>query len=564
MGSGDLRQVLECVRSGGVFGGVTQRTIPKRRGGAALQGAGARFWRAPVSRRFRHHVNRHLANAQARLDFRPRSGQEAGKVFSSKPSVYAKWRAERLSDESFREGPDGRPAESLVRAIWQHQRIRRHALQTLDGQLLRVWHPGFPNVEPGPDFRAAVIQIGEAAPRTGDVEVDLQASGWRGHRHDQNPAFANVALHVVWHAERAASTLPTLVLRELLDAPVDELALCLGREPAGAWPELLRGQCCAPLKEFPREALTGLLHDAARVRWESKAAQFRARAREAGWEQAFWEGMFRALGYKHNAWPMQNLAEARAGWELTVAGPLQWQARLLGLSNLLPAEAPRERTAAARFVRQAWDCWWRERDALATQVLPRAAWRLAGLRPANHPQRRLALAAHWLAQGDLVERLERWFTSRVRESSLASSLLSWLQVPRDEFWSWHWTLRTGRLSRPQPLLGLTRVTDLAMNVILPWFWVRALEGRNEQLQHEAEYRYFHWPAGEDNSRLRFGRERLLGGASKRALVDAASQQGMLQVLRDFCAHSNALCEQCRFPELVRQQLWAASKVVEID
>jgi len=29
------------------------------------------------------------------------------------------------------------------------------------------------------------------------------------------------------------------------------------------------------------------------------------------------------------------------------------------------------------------------------------------------------------------------------------------------------------------------------------------------------------------------------------------QQGLLQIVRDFCAHSNALCENCRFPELVR-------------
>jgi hypothetical protein len=26
---------------------------------------------------------------------------------------------------------------------------------------------------------------------------------------------------------------------------------------------------------------------------------------------------------------------------------------------------------------------------------------------------------------------------------------------------------------------------------------------------------------------------------------------LLQIVRDFCEHSNALCESCRFPELVR-------------
>jgi hypothetical protein len=36
------------------------------------------------------------------------------------------------------------------------------------------------------------------------------------------------------------------------------------------------------------------------VRLRSKAAQFQARARQAGWEQSLWEGLFRGLGYKRN------------------------------------------------------------------------------------------------------------------------------------------------------------------------------------------------------------------------------------------------------------------------
>jgi hypothetical protein len=230
---------------------------------------------------------------------------------------------------------------------------------------------------------------------------------------------------------------------------------------------------------------------------------------------------------------------------------LVWQARLLGLSNLLPAELSSRRTSADRYLRDVWDCWWRDRDALAEFTLPRTTWRLAGLRPANHPQRRLALAAHWLAQSDLVSRLEAWFTAKIPKPQLASSLLEILQVRRDSFWSWHWTLRSARLPKPQPLLGEPRATDLAMNVVLPWFWVRAAVGKNAALQREAERRYFDWPAGEDNARLRFARQRLLGGAPARVLPGAAAQQGLLQVLRDFCDQSNALCEQCEFPELVR-------------
>jgi hypothetical protein len=101
-------------------------------------------------------------------------------------------------------------------------------------------------------------------------------------------------------------------------------------------------------------------------------------------------------------------------------------------------------------------------------------------------------------------------------------------------------------------LGATRVTDLAMNVVLPWLWIRAAEGKSAKVQQAIEHRYFAWPRAEDNSLLRLARNRLLSGASRRAFTAAAMQQGLIQIVRDFCEHSNALCENCHFPELVRE------------
>jgi hypothetical protein len=276
-----------------------------------------------------------------------------------------------------------------------------------------------------------------------------------------------------------------------------------------------------------------------------------ARARQAGWEQALWEGLFRALGYKQNIWPMQRLAELRPQWSPARGDTVACQARLFGLSHLLPAELTRAQQTADGYIKGIWDHWWREREQFTENIVPRELWRFSGMRPANHPQRRLALAAHWAAAGDLPQKLEQWFTSMMPDAGLADSLLRLLQVEKDEFWSWHWTFRSARLPGPQPMLGAARVTDLAVNVILPWLWMRAVDGKNEALQRVAEHRYLAWPSAEDNSVLRLARERLLGGAKSGLLRGAAAQQGLLQILRDFCEHSNAVCENCAFPELVR-------------
>lgn len=211
---------------------------------------------------------------------------------------------------------------------------------------------------------------------------------------------------------------------------------------------------------------------------------------------------------------MQRLAELRPQWNVSSRDPLVFQARLFGISGLLPAELTRAKAKTDDYLRRIWDQWWREREQFADCLLPRETWRFNNLRPANHPQRRLALAAHWVAQGDLPARLEKWFTTKIADDELADSLLRILQVERDEFWSWHWTFRSARLASAQPMLGAARVTDLAVNVILPWLWVRAVEGKNETLQRVAEHRLLHWPAAEDNSVLKLARLRLLGGGNR--------------------------------------------------
>jgi len=467
-------------------------------------------------------------------------------------SFYARWRVSYGVVTVLQENQDS-PPERLLQTIWIHQRLLRGKLQTHEGQPIRVLHPGFHNLEGGPDFRAAVIQIGEGLTQTGDVEVDVRASGWRAHGHEHNPAFSKVILHVVWECENpAASAPPLLVLRPVLDSSLGELSLWLGGESARSFPEELRGQCCAPLRKLEESELRALLEQAAHVRLRSKAAQFQARARQVGWDQSLWEGLFRALGYKHNIWPMQRLAEMRPRWASSTAESLTVQARLLGLSGLLPAELSRTQQGADDYVRRVWDRWWRDQDELSSGILPREVWRLHGLRPANHPERRLALGAGWTMLGDLPPRLDRWCVGELQTPALVPSLMQILQVAHDDFWSWHWTLRSARLKKEQPLLGNTRQTDLAVNVVLPWLWSRAFEGKNEAMQKRLENRYFKWPAAQDNSVLKLARERLLGSPSQHLFAAAAAQQGLLQIVKDFCEYSNSICERCKLPELVQE------------
>jgi hypothetical protein len=94
--------------------------------------------------------------------------------------------------------------------------------------------------------------------------------------------------------------------------------------------------------------------------------------------------------------------------------------------------------------------------------------------------------------------------------------------------------------------------------------VRVVEGKNPVLRRALEHRYFAWPSAEDNAVLRLARQRLLGGASARALPTAAAQQGLIQMVRDFCDQSNATCKDCRLPALVRDWCGRGLKSAKSD
>jgi len=467
------------------------------------------------------------------------------------PDVYAQWLAQHEARSLLREGDAPHPPERLLQNVWHHQRLRRDELRTVDGQPVRVLHPGFWNHTAGPDFRGAILQFGQDEPRSGDVEIDLIPQNWESHHHHDNPEYANVILHVLWTADvDSTKGRPAMALRDFLDMPLAEMSSWAASGASETWPESLRGACSAPLSQLDAERIEELLRQAALIRFQRKARELEARARHAGWEQALWEGMFRGLGYKNNVWAMQRVAELLPSLREGAPSLMALQARLLGVSGFLPVSLPAA-TQTGNYLRALWDHWWRERDRFRTVLLPRNLWRMHGLRPANQPQRRLALASHWLAVDDFPAKLEKWFTTGPDNTSPSTALLVCLQPAQDEHWSWHWGFESARLGSPQPLLGESRATDLAVNIILPWFWARARAGKNDALAANAEARYLAWPAAQDNSLLRLARLRLLGGQAKPRFKTAAVQQGLMQIIHDFCDQTNSLCADCTFPDLVR-------------
>jgi hypothetical protein len=447
-------------------------------------------------------------------------------------------------------------SERLVQCIWYDQRLKPEALQTTDGQRVRVIFHGWWNLEAGPDFRHATVQIGEEPECTGDVEVHLRAEDWVHHGHERDAGFDDVVLHVVmWETgsqhvprTRAGQIIPQLVIEHQLDSPLEQLydEIDLDSYPHNAANH--HGQCAQVLRTLPPQSLGALLDAAGDERFAVKTRRFLRWIHRAGPEQAFYEGWMEALGYKANKAAFRALARRMPLAELNDRRA-QLAPILFGLANFLPTGAPPSRNIAAKRL---WNAWWKLRPDFEERVLPRETWRFHGVRPANHPHRRLGAAVTLLKKHP---RLMEKVVGAVESGGDPAKLFSEI---RDDYWSYHATLAGKTQSRASELIGADRSRELVSNIVLPFVAAYAENEGDGKLSEAAKARYARLPAAPSNSIVRLASGQLFEepSAARRVVKTSRQQQGLMQIFQDFCLNDKSACRQCQFPDLVRR--WATA------
>jgi len=301
-------------------------------------------------------------------------------------------------------------------------------------------------------------------------------------------------------------------------------------------PDAVPGRCSPELGKLPSGTIAEILRAAGLFRLQQKARRWFWRGKIAGPEQALFEALAEALGFHANQIPMRLVAQ-RLPWKmLRGLNPTARLAHLFGLASFLPGESTSRLAAEPRgWLRELWEIWWKARGPLDYALLPRSQWKLAGLRPLNRPERRLAALAH------LVPHVRGLLTAlKLRDAEAFAKIL--LDIT-DPFWESHATLTGTPLGSPCRLIGEERVQDILINV----FWLMvSLEDPEAAVRGLGEIH------AAPNSKARIASQRLLLSAlAPKQAREALIQQGLLQIYRDYCSADCSHCRDCQFPELVK-------------
>src|SRR6266581_8880246 len=217
------------------------------------------------------------------------------------------------------------------------------------------------------------------------------------------------------------------------------------------------GRCQAPLKDLPEERVNSVLDAAAQFRLQQKCARIRNKIDNHGRDEALFQELAAALGYKENKLPFTLIAQ-RLPLNLLREKPDESEALLFGVAGFL--EAPDLgvfKGSTQKYVRTLWDRWWPHRDAMQKMILPARVWRLSSTRPLNHPQRRLAalsmLAREWPA-------FRRCLSKAVAGRTPATTVANFFSGLDHPFWKFHYTLTAEASPKPMALVGESRVAEI--------------------------------------------------------------------------------------------------------
>jgi hypothetical protein len=408
----------------------------------------------------------------------------------------------REAREPFRHFPY---SERHLQCLWADARLRPGGLRSTEGESIEVEHPGEWNLEAGPDFTNAVLRIGKDRRRmAGDLEIHIHPNGWRQHGHHRDPRYEQVRFHLVYF--------PGSEIRGLIQIPLQELLCAKPRFSfesidITAYPYSIPADA-PPLQTLHPDRKTHWLECAGEARLQLKAERLAYSMQRRDPEQVLWEELLAALGYKHNKAPARQLAGILplARIRALAANPDQAYALLLGLSGLMPANLhPDWDTPTRRFARRIWDFWWRQNSDLKEQSLDPRAWTCSGLRPVNHPVRRLMAAAGYAFRiSDLA------FDNRP------------LRTVTSGYWDTH--LTWNKSCAPTAIVGASRANAMITNILVPW---RAAIGR----AHTSLRRL---PAEPVNGTIRQTAHILFGPDHSPGIYRSAlARQGLIQIFHDY-------------------------------
>lgn len=390
--------------------------------------------------------------------------------------------------------------EELIHYLWKTHRLPKIGLQTTEGAQVEILKTGVLNTHDGPDFLNAQIRIDNVV-WVGPVEMHIKSSDWYQHKHQIDPRYESVVLHVVLEENKPVEISGRRI-------PCIEVASYLKPDLVQKYSELQ--QCKASLACSPYNIID-ISNSFFWMRDKLITERLQRRIQEVrtagmGTQALFYTLILGALGAKANRIPFMDFAQKIHWAQLN-----RWRNRperiycyLMYLSGLFDKETramPELQVIAAHI----------------HEGMNREAWQTRQIRPSGQPKKRIIELCS-LVRHDI-------FTPLLESDDAFTFNEAWnivLQV-----------LRSGSVDRVKMSDFVLR--NIALNAIVPFAFYRGVQSGDSNWFDFALGHLEEWPA-EQNNIVKLYQEKNI------AVKSGGDSQALLELYRNYCVPKK--CVSC--------------------
>ena len=412
--------------------------------------------------------------------------------------------------------------EFFIHYLWENK-LLKPALETTDHSVVQILYPGSRNHNAGPDFLNARIKIDETI-WAGNIEIHTLASDWYKHHHDQDLAYENVILHVVYSADKTVydslkKPLKTLEIKDKY--PTEVLLKYRSFIDSKQWIA-----CENRLGSVQRFTWLSWLDRMIAERLEHKTSVvFDLLSKNNNdWEYTFYQLLLSNFGFKVNQAPFERLAKI-----IPLAVLLrhrdnlfQIEALLFGVAGLLNKEFedeyPKNLKKEFQFLSHKYNL-----SSLQAQE-----WRFMRMRPVNFPTIRLSqLAALIQKNGQLF--------SNIRYAETVEEVQSIFEVQASEYWTNHYQFDKISPGKPKAL-GKSAIKLLLINAVVQCLFAFGKTHQNQSVKDKA-LMLLEAVAAENNNLIRKFEQAGL------KVTNALHSQALIYLHQSYCKPRR--CLECR-------------------
>jgi len=410
--------------------------------------------------------------------------------------------------------------EEFLHYVWKYRLFDNSGLITSEGEPVEIIKTGEHNFNSGPDFFNAKVKIGETV-WAGNVEIHINASDWKKHLHQEDKAYNNVILHVVFNLDQLiertnGEIIPAIELKETIDRNL--FSKYSSFKLSKDWIA-----CENQIAEISPLVIQNWIDRLLVERLESKSNEilYRLKQNNNNWEETFYQLLAKNFGFKINAEPFELLARSLPQQLLSKMkdNPLQIEAVVFGQSGML------DKTFEDNYPRLLQNEYSFLKHKFRLSPVDSHVWKFLRLRPMNFPTIRLSQFS------SLIQKSSHLF-SKVLDVENTEQIKLLFDVSASEYWNTHYTFDQPSVNNIKSL-GESAIENIIINTIVPILFVYGKHKKNE-LYVERALALLEALKAEDNSIIKKWKE------IKVSVKTAHSSQALLQLKNNYCNFKRCL------------------------